>query len=227
MDELVDAGGMFDAEHFLRDFVHVFGRDLEPRLLILEEGFYVLDLGKAEKGIQLAFGIEEDIERTDFFAAGGGKIGRVTFENVGEVNPQPVDLAAAESVHIILCDERALTLLDPGQLDLFVPMEVGIKMGQDVFLDDDSFVARHGKSKLQYFHHDGFFGETCGRGEAGREFTAFADIISRILISNKNRLKYGCPCNVPLPDGKKCHRRWRRDHWVKQRLLSTKSWASG
>jgi hypothetical protein len=64
---------------------------------------------------------------------------------------------------------------------------VGIEMGQNVFLDDDSFVARHREGKLQYFHR-------C-------EFTAFADIISGILISNKNRLKYGWPCNVPLPDG--------------------------
>lgn len=71
VNELVDAGGMLDAEHLLPDLVHVPGGDFESRLLVLEEGLYILDLGQIEKGIQLAFGIEEDVEGPDPFSAGG------------------------------------------------------------------------------------------------------------------------------------------------------------
>jgi hypothetical protein len=67
---------------------------------------------------------------------------------MGEVNPQPIDLAAAEGVHVIFRYERAFTLLDPGKLDLFVPVKVRIKMGQDILLDDHGFVTRHGDGKL-------------------------------------------------------------------------------
>ena len=226
VNELVDAGGMFDTQHFFRDLVYVLGRDLEPGLLVLEEGFYILDLGQIEKGIQLAFGVEENIKRSDLLSAGGHKIGGVAFEDVGQVDPQPVDLAAAKSVHVIFGYKRAFTLLDPGKLNLLMPVEVGIKMGKDVLLDDDCMVAGDGDGKLQYFHHDDFVG-LCGVGEPVCEITPFADITSGQLISDKNRLKYGCPGDVPLPDGKKSHRRWWRDHWTKQRLLFTKSWTSG
>jgi hypothetical protein len=33
---------------------------------------------------------------------------------------------------------------------------VGIKMRQDILLDDHGFVARHRNGKLQYFHHDAY-----------------------------------------------------------------------
>ena len=154
MDELVDAGGMFDAQHFLCDLVHMLGGDLETGLPVLEEGLYILDLGQGEKGIQLTFGIEEDIEGPDLLSAGGRKIGRVTFEDMGKVNPQPIDLAASKRIHIVLCHEGSLSLLDPGQLDLFVAVQVRIEMGEHIFLYDDRLVARYRDGELQYFHQN-------------------------------------------------------------------------
>ena len=69
-----------------------------------------------------------------------------------KVDAQPVDLAASEGIHIVLGHEGTFPLLDPGQLDLLVPVQVGIEMGEYVFLDDDRLVARHRDSELQYFH---------------------------------------------------------------------------
>ena len=155
MDKLIDAGGMFDAQHFLRDLVHVLGGDLETGLLVLEEGLYILNFRQGEKGIQLTFCIEEDIEGPDLLSAGGRKIGGVAFKHVGEVDAQPIDLAAAKGIHIVLGHQGPFSLLDPGQLDLFMAVQVGIEMGEDVFLDDDRLVARHGDGELQYFHHNG------------------------------------------------------------------------
>jgi len=143
MDELVDAGGMFDAQHFFSDLVHMVGGNLETGLLVLEEGLYILDLGQGEKGIELTLGIEKDIECPDLLSAGGGKIGRVAFEDMGKVNPQPIDLAAAEGIHIVLGHEGTFSLLDPGQLDLFVAVQVRIEMGEHIFLYNDRLVARH------------------------------------------------------------------------------------
>src|SRR5262245_22590146 len=96
-----------------------------------------------------------------------------------QVDAQPVYFTASKGVHIIFRNEGALALLDPGKLDLFVPVEMGIKVRQYVLLNDDGLVARNGDGELQYFHLP--------------EITPFADIISGLLISNKNRLKYGWP----------------------------------
>ena len=70
VNKLVDTGRMLDAQHLFPDLVYVPGGNFESRLLVLEEGLYILDLGQIEKGIQLALGIEEDVEGPDLFPAG-------------------------------------------------------------------------------------------------------------------------------------------------------------
>ena len=152
MDKLVDTGRVLDAEHFLCDLIYVLRRYFKAGLLVLQKRLYVFDLGQLKKRIQLSLGIEEDVEGPDLFSAGGRKIAGVTFEYMGEVDPEPVYLAASKGIHIILRDEGAFALLDPGKLDLFVPVEVRIEMGQDVFLDDDGFIARHRDRELEDFH---------------------------------------------------------------------------
>ena len=69
-----------------------------------------------------------------------------------KVDAQPVDLAASEGIHIVLGHEGTFPLLDPGQLNLLVAVQVRVKMGEYVFLNDDRLVARHRDSELQYFH---------------------------------------------------------------------------
>src|ERR1700720_470591 len=102
MDELVDAGGMFDAQHFPGDLVDVQGGNFESRLLVLQEGLYILYFRQVEKGIQPAFGAEEDIKGPDLFTAGGCEIGRIAFKNVWQINPKPINVATAERVHVVL-----------------------------------------------------------------------------------------------------------------------------
>jgi hypothetical protein len=128
------------------------GGDLETGLLVLEEGLYILDLGQGEQGIQLTFYIEKDIEGPDLLSAGGRKIGGVAFKDMGKVDAQPIDLAAAEGIHIVLGHEGPFSLLDPGQLDLFMAVQMRIEMREHIFLDDDRLIARHGDGELQYFH---------------------------------------------------------------------------
>jgi hypothetical protein len=82
----------------------------------------------------------------------GGKIRRIAFKNMGEVGSQPVDLVGSESMHIVLRYQGAFSLLDPGELDLFVTVKVGIEMRQHIFLHDDGLVVRDRDSELQYFH---------------------------------------------------------------------------
>src|ERR1700722_17124254 len=148
MDELIDAGGMLDPQHFPGDLFGMPRRDLESGLLVLQEAFYILDFRKVEKGIQPAAGVEKDTEGTDFFTAGGSKVGGIAFEDMREVNPEPIDVAASKRVHVIFSDKRSFALLDPGELDLLVPMEVRVEMRHDVFLDNDRFVTRHRDGKL-------------------------------------------------------------------------------
>ena len=70
-----------------------------------------------------------------------------------EVDTQPVDLSRAECIHVVLGYQGPLSLLDPGQLDLLVAVQMWIKVGKLIFLHDDSFVMRHRNGELQYFHH--------------------------------------------------------------------------
>jgi hypothetical protein len=121
--------------------------------LVLEEILDVFDLRQVEKGIQLSFGIEEDIQGLDLFTAGRGKIGGVALENMRQVDPQPIDFAAAERIHVVFGYQGAFPLLDPGQLDLLVAVQVWIKMREHIFLHDDGLVTRHRDSELKYFHH--------------------------------------------------------------------------
>jgi hypothetical protein len=148
---------MFDPQHFFCDLVDMFRRHFEAGLLILQKGFYVPDLRQLKEGIELSPCIEKDIQGPDLFSAGGGKIRGVAFEDVRQVDAQPIDLAPPEGIHIVFGDQGPFTLLDPGQLDFLMPVQVRIKMGKDIFLHDDRFVTRHWDGELQYFHHGGFW----------------------------------------------------------------------
>ena len=65
-----------------------------------------------------------------------------------KVDAQPVDLAASEGIHIVFGHEGTFPLLDPGQLDLLVAVQVWIKMRELIFLHDDGLVPRHGNGEL-------------------------------------------------------------------------------
>lgn len=208
MDQLIDAGGMFDPEHFAGDLLDMLRRHLKAGLLVFQKVFDVFYLRQLEEGVELAFCVEKDIQSADLFATGRGKIRGVAFEDMREVHAKPVYLTPPEGVHIVFGHQGTFPLLDPGQLDLFVPVQMWIEMREDILLDNDRFIARHGDSELQNFHR--------------YEITVFADIITGLLIYNKKGLKYDCAPPVTLPDGKicHCHRRW--DHWPEQRILSSK-----
>lgn len=70
-----------------------------------------------------------------------------------EVDTQPVDLSRAECIHVVLGYQGSLSLLDPGQLDLLMAVQMWIKVRKLIFLHDDSLVMRHRNGELQYFHH--------------------------------------------------------------------------
>lgn len=152
VDQLVNACGGLHTKHFCRYFGGVLRGDLEAGLLILEEIFQVLDLGQFEEAIELSFDVEKDIQGLDFFPAGRGEIGRITFKNMGQVHSEPVDLSRAECVHIIFGNQGSLSLLDPGQLDLLMTVQMRIKVRELIFLHDDSLVMWHRNGELQYFH---------------------------------------------------------------------------
>jgi len=69
-----------------------------------------------------------------------------------QVYTQPVDLSRAEGIHVVFGDQGSLSLLDPGQLDLLVAVQMRIKVRKFIFLHDDSLVVRHRNGELQYFH---------------------------------------------------------------------------
>lgn len=156
MDQLFYARAFLDPEHLIGDLRHVLGRDFKTRLLVLQEILDVLYLRKFEKGIQLSFCIEKDIQRLDLFPAFRGEVGGVTLENVGKIYSQPIDLVAAKGIHVIFRYQCSFPLLDPGKLDLLVPVQVRVKMGKHVLLYDDRFVMRHRDGKLKYFHRWNF-----------------------------------------------------------------------
>ena len=56
-------------------------------------------------------------------------------------------------MHIVLGYQRPLALLDPGKLDLLMPVQMGIEMGEFVLLDDHRLVMRHRNGKLKDLHH--------------------------------------------------------------------------
>ena len=165
MDKLIDAGGMPDTQHLPRNLVGVPGGNLEPRLLVLQERFYIFYFRQFEKGVQPAFGTEEDVERPDLFAAGGHKIRGIAFKNVRQVDAKPVDIPTAKGVHVVLGDKRPLALLYPRKLDFLMPVKMRIEIRQDIFLDDNRFITRYRDRKLQYFHPG--------------EITAFANISNK------------------------------------------------
>ncbi len=55
-------------------------------------------------------------------------------------------------MHIVLGYQRAFALLDPGELDLLMPVQMRIEMRQYIFLYDDSLVVWDRDGELQYFH---------------------------------------------------------------------------
>jgi hypothetical protein len=58
-------------------------------------------------------------------------------------------------MHVVLRYQRAVPLLDPGELDLLMTVKVRIEMGQHIFLNDHRLIVGNGNSKLQYFHGGG------------------------------------------------------------------------
>jgi len=152
MDQLVNACAVLYQQHLIRYLRHVLGRYFEAGLLRLEKVLYILYFRKLEEGIEIPPGIEKDVEGLYLLTALGCKIRRIAFKDVGEVGSQPVYLVGSESMHIVLRHQGAFSLLDPGELDLFVPVKVGIEMRQHIFLHDDSLVVWNRNSELQYFH---------------------------------------------------------------------------
>lgn len=152
MDELIDAGTVLYYQHFIGYLGDVLRRYFEPGLLVRQEVLYTFYFGKFEEGVEVALCVKEDIQGLDLFTALGCEIGRVALKDMGEVGSQPIDLIRAESMHVILRHQGSFTLLDPGELDLFMTMEVGIKMRQYIFLHNNGLVVRNRDGELQYFH---------------------------------------------------------------------------
>jgi hypothetical protein len=113
----------------------------------------ILDLRQLEKAIQLSLDIKEHIEGMNLLPARRSKIAGIAFENMRHIDPQPIDVPASESMHIVLGHQRSFAFLDPGQLYLLVAVQMGIEVGELIFLDDYRLVMRHWYGKLEDLHH--------------------------------------------------------------------------
>ena len=153
MDELIDPRTVLHLQHLRRDLGDVVRGNFETRLPVHQEILDVLDLRQLEKAIQLSLEIKKDIERMDLLPARRDKIAGIAFEDMRHISPQPIDISASEGMHIVLCHERSLTFLDPGQLDLLVAVQMWIEVGELIFLNDYRFVVRHRNGKLEDLHH--------------------------------------------------------------------------
>lgn len=189
MEQLIYSRAALHLQHLVGDVGRVMGRNLEAGLTGLQEGFQVFDLRELEEAVQRSPDIKKDIEGLDLLSTGRYKIGRVAFEYMGHIDAQPVDIAGPEGMHIIFRYQGPFSLLDPGQLDLLMAVQMRVKVRELIFLHDDSLVMWHWNSELQYFHRVEFWWLT------GR--LSFCDLymnvgISRILpMHYQNRVKTG------------------------------------
>lgn len=148
MHQLLGAVAVGDAEHLRGDVRRLQGGDFKAALLLLYEVFQRFHFRQVEQCGQVAVGVKEDDQRHDLFAASRREVGRIAFEDMRLVGPQPENIAGPESMHIIIRHEGALSLLYPGELHFLMPVQVRIKIGQHISLYDDGFVEGHRYGKL-------------------------------------------------------------------------------
>src|SRR5882672_4876472 len=101
VDQLVYARAVLYHQHLIGYFRYVLRRHFKAGLLVLQEVLNILHFRQLEEGIELPLGVEKDIQGLYFLAAFRCKIGGIAFKYMREVGSQPIDLVAAESMHIV------------------------------------------------------------------------------------------------------------------------------
>jgi hypothetical protein len=80
------------------------------------------------------------------------KIFRVAFKKVRLIRAEKINFTGFKGVHIVARYQCPFPFLYPGNLRLFMTVQMRIKVGHVLGLSNDTFIVSYRDSKLQYLH---------------------------------------------------------------------------
>ena len=83
----------------------------------------------------------------DFLGAARGEIGSIAFKNVRHVGADQVYFIGTKAMHGVPYQQSAFAFQDQRELDLFVAVQVRVKIWEDILLNQYGLVVGSGNSK--------------------------------------------------------------------------------